>query len=1363
MKYLYLLLCLTFSTNHLAAQPQNDDCKDAIDLGILPYCETTIYTNIDASTSNIGVDNIPACFNGGSVENDVWFKFTIPSDGNSKNFKITLTTGDSNGITNPQIAIYRGDCAENQLSDLGICASAEPNETDLVLEAIGLKTNTQYFLRVNDFSATATPNWGDFTLCIEDLATFFNIGETPSTGLCAGSLFDSGGSEGDYGILENHFFTICPTDFHRCIAIEVESYDIEAEFDQLTIFEGTPDNIGATLLTIDRIGQASLAYAKRNCITVQFTSDASQNRSGFKLNWQCLVEACPEIEPTTCDNPVPIAQIPFEATNLSTCFAGNTIEISPCGEDDFLSGSEYIFAYDSPGGECISVNINGVIPETGISILRGCPESGDAICINQKQAIGNQTSFNLANISLQEKGTYYFIIANEDNCTPFDISIINATTCPNVFPSATACENALVLNGCSPNIPAALTVELGSGSSDFFKFDVNNGCWEDIFETNYTWFTFEAQADGEFAFLLRNNDPDGLVDIDFNIWGPFNNLENACVASENTQPIRSSWADDLVYSVTGLANINPELGTPVTSTCEDAFGEGFVKPLQVKKGEVYVVLINDFDGVIFSGAIAIDFAGTTPGILTDIPNSIMATQDTFICVDNSIALTANGASAYEWSPTESLDCINCPSPVATPLSTTTYTLNASTVCSIVSKEVTVEVITANAGIDQSVCQGASIQLNSEISATNISYTWSSPTGINNLSCTDCPNPILTANDVGNFEYRLGIQKGDCVTSDTMQLMVMAGTAPIYSIADNQQLCLGDSLSLGGEMVAGQMYEWTTKTSELIATTANPTVSPAMTTTYFLKVTRTACSLPTLDSVTIEVNQLPIINIHEDTIICQATPILLSNTTIENGVIYEWTSNDLTTINNPNLANTMATPLNDVMYKLTATNGACQISDSLNIEVKPISVEFTNNKDLVNLCLGETLALNVAVTPTSNLPRIRTLEQTLDTNATNLVLQPITNQTYIASLDVNGCSAADTLTVKVDSLPKNMAILPADTTVCLGAQLILTSPIYDAQFYPNIQHRWSPNVGFDNPDSFYNLVITPTDTVMLHRINQNGACVDTSTTLIKVIPFIEIDIATITNLICEGETVDLSADVPTAATDLAWFPTEHVSCTDCPNTTVSPTQTTTYTLSGSWMNCPIMGSTEIAVTNFSNTTLVNLDTNVIFIGQPVDSIIIQTDLENITAVEWREDGQIIVGENDFILSYTPLANVPPSDEIRTVTIEAMLTTAEGCLVLLETIIIVQPPTVPNVFTPGNDGLNDYFNIALPDNADNITVFRVYNRWGNIMYDNEEPEKGWDGSKRNNRKDFMPSGVYVYLIQYQVGEKTETIKGNVTLIR
>lgn len=1363
MKYFFLLFLYILFAHSLNGQPQNDDCEGAIDLGVLPYCESRLFSNIAATPSNIGINNIPDCFNGGSIENDVWFKFTIPEDENSQNFKITLTGDTENGIINPQLAVYRGACETNELSELGVCQSAEAGENNITLEAIDLKTSTQYFLRINDYSPTASPNWGNFSICIETLAPFFNMGESTGTGLCEGTLFDSGGLTQDYEVNENNSFTICPTAFHRCIEINVEEYDTEKDFDFLTIYEGE-NTSGQKLATINGTGWQTLVNAKSDCITVQFTSDGSQNAGGFRLSWQCQVADCPESEPTTCAAPETINQIPFRASNLTTCFAGNNVEIGPCGTDDFLSGQEYILAYDSPGGECIAVNITGLIPETGISIIQGCPENGEGVCIEQKEVANGLDFIFLPNVALKEKGTYYFLIANEANCTPFDIDITTSSTCPNTFPSAANCEDALILNGCSPELPAALTVERGAGDPDFFKFGVNNGCWDGVFATNYTWFTFEAQGDGKFAFLLSNNDPNGSVDIDFNIWGPFENKAAACTAADNSQPIRSSWADNLLYSLTGLANINPELGTPVTSTCEDAFGEGFLKPLQVKKGEVYVVMINDFDGVIFSGAIEIDFSGSDEGVLANISGNISTVQDTFICEGSSIELTTKNASAYDWSPSESLSCRTCPNPIATPTETTTYTLNARTVCNTITEEITIEVIKANVGADQTVCQGAMVQLNAHTNSDQVNYQWMSPNGLASLSCTDCPNPTIQANTPGIFDYIVEVSRATCVTRDTMRLTVINGQAPNYAIADNQQICLGTALNLGGNAVDNQQYEWTSSDNNFSSSQANPTVTPTTSTTYYLTVSTDNCSQSTKDSVVIEVNEQPIINLKNDTTICQATPILLGNIVIENDVQYQWVAEDIMTLNESTSANAIATPNTTTTYTLTATRGACSNSESITIEVLPIDIDFQNQEDSIALCLGTALDLNITSIPENAVVQISTLDGLFQSMERQLFLTPTTNQTYIARIAAaNGCEAVDTLVITVDSLPDNRMISPTDTTVCLGTELVLSAPIYDPKFYPNIEHQWVGTTGFITPDSFYNVVVNPLDTVVLKRVDKNGACVDTVTTTINVIPFIEVAISTEEDLICAGESTQLIADLPEGAENISWSPIENIDCTGCPNPEVTPNQTTLYTLSGTLENCPLMGSIEVATIDFSNTQIVNYKSPSIFIGQSVDSIFLESNLPSIESIEWFENGQLIEGAIDSVLNYIPLANEPISMENRTVLIEAKITTAEGCTYIAETSITVKPPLVPNVFTPNNDQKNDFFNILLANHSENIAVFKVYNRWGKLMYDNDDPEKGWNGGLRNNIHELMPSAVYVYVIQYQVDEQIEVVKGNVTLIR
>ena len=58
----------------------------------------------------------------------------------------------------PQVALYRGDCSFGGLAELA-CASAPLNVAEVKLEFLGLIAGETYYLRVNDYSATGTPNW----------------------------------------------------------------------------------------------------------------------------------------------------------------------------------------------------------------------------------------------------------------------------------------------------------------------------------------------------------------------------------------------------------------------------------------------------------------------------------------------------------------------------------------------------------------------------------------------------------------------------------------------------------------------------------------------------------------------------------------------------------------------------------------------------------------------------------------------------------------------------------------------------------------------------------------------------------------------------------------------------------------------------------------------------------------------------------------------------------------------------------------------------------------------------------------------------------------------------------------------------
>ncbi len=67
-------------------------------------------------------------------------------------------------------------------------------------------------------------------------------------------------------------------------------------------------------------------------------------------------------------------------------------------------------------------------------------------------------------------------------------------------------------------------------------------------------------------------------------------------------------------------------------------------------------------------------------------------------------------------------------------------------------------------------------------------------------------------------------------------------------------------------------------------------------------------------------------------------------------------------------------------------------------------------------------------------------------------------------------------------------------------------------------------------------------------------------------------------------------------------------------------------------------------------------------------------------------------------------------------------------------------VPNVFTPNGDGVNDEFRV-LYRSLKEFTIW-VYNRWGKLVYQSNDPSKGWDGTI-NGRK--AAEGAYFYVIR------------------
>ena len=94
-------------------------------------------------------------------------------------------------------------------------------------------------------------------------------------------------------------------------------------------------------------------------------------------------------------------------------------------------------------------------------------------------------------------------------------------------------------------------------------------------------------------------------------------------------------------------------------------------------------------------------------------------------------------------------------------------------------------------------------------------------------------------------------------------------------------------------------------------------------------------------------------------------------------------------------------------------------------------------------------------------------------------------------------------------------------------------------------------------------------------------------------------------------------------------------------------------------------------------------------------------------------------------------------------------------------------LPNVFTPNGDTYNDVFEPKVTG-ADLIISAKtvIFNRWGNILWDSDDPFVQWDGKNKLTKMD-CPQGTYFYVtdITYQGenGEEKLHLQGSITIVR
>jgi PKD repeat protein len=530
-----------------------------------------------------------------------------------------------------------------------------------------------------------------------------------------------------------------------------------------------------------------------------------------------------------------------------------------------------------------------------------------------------------------------------------------------------------------------------------------------------------------------------------------------------------------------------------------------------------------------------------------------------ICSGASATLTAVGGSSFTWTPSGSLNFPNSISPIASPVSTTIYTLTASDGTCTAKDIVTVSVTPlplANAGTDATVCVGTSATLTA---TGGTAYSWNPNTG---LSSTNIANPV--ANPTITTDYTVTVTNNGCSKDDVVKVNVLA--APTANAGADKNVCLGSTTTLNAS--GGTSYLWSPPTGLSSNTVANPIVNTTVNTTYTVTVSNGACS--STDIVNVNVLALPVVSAGSDKVICTGDSATLNGS---GGITYTWTPTTYfdgftnhPVIDFPNSISPKAFPYlgGTTSYTLTASNGSCTASDV--VTVTKVSPPNPNAGSDVAICQGNSTPLNASGgtsytwSPAINISNI---------NSSNPTVNPVSTTIYTVSVSNGVCVRNDAVVVTVETTP--IAFAGNDINLCYGSSATLNAT-------GGVSYVWSPSQGLSNT-GIANPVVTNTNTTAYTvTVTTAGGCSSSDVVIVnaKSLPIVD---AGLTQTICQGNSVVMNPT--TTGTTYTWSPAFAFNFPNSSNPTASPAITTDYTLTVGDGTCTANDVVSVSVTPLPN--------------------------------------------------------------------------------------------------------------------------------------------------------------------------------------
>ena len=648
-------------------------------------------------------------------------------------------------------------------------------------------------------------------------------------------------------------------------------------------------------------------------------------------------------------------------------------------------------------------------------------------------------------------------------------------------------------------------------------------------------------------------------------------------------------------------------------------------------------------------------------------------------------------------------------------------------------------------INDQLCDEVQVQFQNEssvISGEIVSYFWDFGDG---YTSTD-ENPAHIYTEIESFTATLTAEtRNGCTSTYSMVIPVSPNT--IGNVGLDDTICIGDQIQLQAQvdnLQDGGGFYWLDDPSLSCVDCLDPYISPSSTTMYtFVAFHPNGCE--SIDSVLITVIQKPgpTLQLEGDTIICIGDETVFTVTDYDTSFTYFWDdSNDILDCIT-NCETVTALPNDTSTFYVTVLNEyGCFKKDTLIVYVEfDIGNIVTEDK---SICGNTITQLNVL---SGNIQYWDPSDDLSCLNCPDPIASPSqTTYYYVNVISDEGCEYRDS--VLIHTIPVESINAGDDQLICQGESVLLkASGVGNANWYD-----------IDDPDHIlsrsYNFSASPSDTTYYVISTSNDECILTDTVIVNVAR--DAEIIAIGDTICPGETATIHANP--ILTDVFWW--EYEDGAKLENTfqiEVSPDSTTRYKLVGAFRSCQedvtyaevyVMESVEVELEDFYK----------VYANESVQ-INMSYDADKTYTFLWSP------GEG-LTCTDCPEPIIPDVISNMNLTV-SIIDEKTGCMIEQDVEIryfnecTPNVFTLPNVFTPDEDGNNDRFRIYTM-NEDEFLRIHIFDRWGNKVFYSEDINHSWDG--RFQGQHLVP-GVYAYRVDAfcELNGEEYFFYGDVTLLR